>query len=124
MRGVAESHEVAHSLGVKITFVFAITWAIAGVVAALGTSFMGDKVALIVHELPGMALRAFPAVLLGGLDSVPGVLVGGLIVGVLENVSNAYIGVAFGDLTPWIIMMIVIIIRPEGLWGLKRIERI
>lgn len=124
MRGVAESHQVAQSLGVKVTTVFALIWAIAGAVSAVGAVCVADRAALSVHAVPLVALSAFPGVLLGGLDSIPGVLVGCLIVGILENLSNGYLGVAFGDLTPWVVLMIVIIIRPQGLWGLKRIERV
>lgn len=124
MRGVAESHQVSRSLGVKVTTIFSLIWAIAGMVSALGAISVSDRSALSVHEVPQAALAAFPGVLLGGLDSIPGVLVGCLVVGVLENLSNGYLGVAFGDLTPWIVLMIVVIIRPQGLWGLERIERI
>ncbi len=124
MRGVAESHQISQSLGVKVTTVFALIWAIAGAVSAIGAIAVSDRTVLSVNEVPMFALAAFPGVLLGGLESIPGVLVGCLIVGVLENLSNGYLGVAYGGLTPWIVLMVVIIIRPHGLWGLKRIERI
>ena len=124
MRGVAESHMVSESLGVKVTTVFSLIWAIAGVVSVVGALCVASRTSLQVHELPGMALRAFPGVLLGGLDSIPGVLVGCIAISILENMSNAYIGVAYGDITPWLILMIVLLVRPAGLWGIKRIERI
>jgi branched-chain amino acid transport system permease protein len=124
MRGVAEDHQVSRSLGVRVTSVFSITWAIAGMVAAAAGICLADRLALSIGELPAIALKSFPAVLLGGLDSIPGVIVGGLIIGLVENLTGGYISAVLGQITPWILLMVVLMIRPEGLWGLKRIERI
>jgi branched-chain amino acid transport system permease protein len=124
MRAVAEEHQIAQSLGVRVTSVFATTWFIGGLVCAIGGICLADKVALGVNEIPAMTFMAFPAVLIGGLESVAGVAIGGLIIGLAENFCNAYVSQSFGEIAPWLIVILILIIRPEGLWGLKRIERI
>lgn len=124
MRGVAEDHQIAQSLGVRVTNVFALTWFIAGLVCGIGGICLADKLALGVNEVPALAFRTLPAVLLGGLNSVGGVAIAGVVIGLAENFGNAYISQTFGEIVPWIIVTLTLIIRPEGLWGLRRIERI
>lgn len=124
MRAVAEDHQIAQSLGVRVPKVFAATWFIGGLICAIGGILLSDKVALGINEIPAVAMKAFPAVLLGGLESVGGVAIGGIVIGLAENFSNAYISESFGEIAPWVIVVITLIIRPEGLFGLKRIERI
>ena len=124
MRAVAEDHQIAQSLGVKVPNVFAATWFIGGLICAIGGILLSDKVALGINEIPAVAFKAFPAVLLGGLESVGGVAIGGIIIGLAENFSSAYISESFGEIAPWIIVALTLIIRPEGLFGQKRIERI
>lgn len=124
MRATAENQQTAQSIGIDVKSVFGVTWGIAAFVAALGGIFMGARVGLGVGPTPLIALKAFPAVLFGGLESIPGALIGGLVVGILENLSGGYISSNFAEITPYIILLLILLFRPEGLFGLKRIERI
>jgi branched-chain amino acid transport system permease protein len=135
MRATAEDHETAQSVGIRINRVFGISWAIAGVIAAVGGILIATASGLDL-SLSIVVLAAFPAVLLGGLESIPGAVVGGLIVGLAQGLvalpNNDFI---FGPdmaqavrnsaaIVPYIILLIVLVIRPDGLFGQKRIERI
>ncbi|MEW6033716.1 MAG: branched-chain amino acid ABC transporter permease [Chloroflexota bacterium] len=124
MRATAEDHQVARATGVRVTRVFALTWAIAGVLAAIGGIMVSDRMALGVTETAAVGLKAFPAVLFGGLDSIPGAIVGGIAVGVLENLASGLIDPKIGEVTPYVILLLVLLFKTEGLFGLKRIERI
>ena len=130
MRAVAEDHQIARSTGIRIESVFAMAWVIAAVVSAVGGVLTGSFAGLHIG-LSQIGLKALPVVLLGGLDSLSGAVVAGLIIGVLENVAAGYldplIGVAGGgikDAFPFIVMIFILAIRPYGLFGMKRIERI
>ena len=124
MRATAESHLLAQSQGIKVTSVFGLSWAIAAAVCAFAGISLADRLVLGATEIAAFAFTAFPAVLLGGLDSIPGAFIGGLIIGLAVGISSGYISPLFGHIVPYIILLIVLIIRPEGLWGLRRIERI
>jgi branched-chain amino acid transport system permease protein len=124
MRTTAEDHEMAQATGINVKRIFAITWLTAGFVAALGGMFLGTRVGLCVGSTPLIALKAFPAVIFGGLESITGAIIGGLIVGILENLAGGLIDPKIAEITPYIILLIMLMIRPEGLFGLKRIERI
>jgi len=127
MRGVAEDQEVCQSLGVKVTAVYAQAWVISAFVAALGGIILGS-ITSVSPELTGLGLKVFPVVLLGGMDSIIGVACAGPIVGVIENLASGYLDVFVGggmkEVAPFIILLLVLIIRPHGLFGLERIERI
>lgn len=129
MRAVAEDHQVAQSLGIPVKRVYNLTWAIAAVVAGIGGVFLG-KMLTVSPELARLGLIVLPVAILGGLDSVPGCIVGGVIIGVAENVTAVYLDPLLphsGGLRmviPYFLMLIVLIIRPHGLFGLERIERI
>lgn len=125
MRAVSEDQQLAQSVGLRVREILAIVWGIAALLAGMagvlagGASSMTPAVALI-------ALRAFPAVLLGGLESIEGVLVGGIAIGLVEQWANLlFPGTQAGpELAPYLVLMIVLVIRPEGLFGEKLIERI
>jgi len=123
MRATAESHQVAQARGINVRNIFSVTWAIAGVVAAVGGIILGYRMGLGPF-LALAGLRAFPAVLLGGLDSIPGAIVGGLTIGILENLANGFTASWIADITPYIILVLVLLFRPQGLFGMQRIERI
>ena len=127
MRAAAEDQQVARSMGVSVKTVFAMSWAIAGVVAVVGGFFLGNITGISLH-LSALGMKALPVVLLGGLESIPGAVVAGLIVGILEAMAAGYIdplvGGGFAETLPFIVLIIVIIIRPHGLFGLERIERV
>lgn len=124
MRAVSEDHELSMSTGINIVHIFAVTWVIAVVLGTLSGVLLGNRMGLTPAVTPLIALRAFPAVLFGGLESVPGAIVGGLAIGVIESITGGLIDPNFGQITPYIVLLLVLIVRPEGLFGLKRIERI
>ncbi len=126
MRGTSEDHELAQSLGININRIFGITWAMAGVVATTAGVLLATSSGLDL-SLSVVALYAFPVVLLGGLDSITGTIVGGLIIGLSQGLFAASTVPVVRDMVeivPYLILLIVLFIRPEGLFGQKRIERI
>lgn len=124
MRTTAEDHQLAQATGINVKYIFSVTWGAAGIIAALGGTLLAARVGLGVGSTPLIALKVFPAVLFGGLDSILGAVVGGLAVGILENLAGGLIDPRVAEITPYIILLIILIVRPEGLFGLKRIERI
>jgi branched-chain amino acid transport system permease protein len=124
MRVTAESHDVAMSLGVNITTIFAFAWMLAIMVGTLAGIIIGNRLGLQVIITSSLAFKALPAIMFGGLNSVAGAIIGGLVVGVLEKMAGGYIDPKIAEITPYIILLLVLMIRPEGLFGLKRIERI
>ncbi|HSR30343.1 MAG TPA: branched-chain amino acid ABC transporter permease, partial [Anaerolineae bacterium] len=126
MRGTSEDHELAQSIGLPINRVFGLSWALAGIVATVAGILLATSTGLDL-SLSVVVLAAFPAVLLGGLDSIPGALVGGLIIGLsqgLVSASQVPIVRSAAEIMPFVVLLIVLLIRPEGLFGQKRIERI
>jgi branched-chain amino acid transport system permease protein len=123
MRAVAESHRVAQARGINVGTIFGITWFFAGMIAAAGGILLSYRVG-VQQFLALIGLKAFPGILLGGLDSIGGALIGGIIVGLSENLAGGLISPWLGEITPYIVLMLVLLIRPDGLFGLKRIERI
>ncbi len=126
MRATSENHELARSVGIKVPRVFGLSWAIAGIVATLGGILLAMLSGVSVN-LATVALVAFPAILLGGLESLGGAIVGGLAVGLVQALVQASSVGAIrnsSDIAPYVLLLIVLVIRPEGLFGQKRIERI
>jgi len=126
MRGASEDHELAQSIGLRIHRIFGISWALAGVVATTGGVLLATSSGLDL-SLSVVVLAAFPVVLLGGLESIPGTIVGGLLIGLsqgLVSVSKVPMVRNMSEIMPYVILLIVLLIRPEGLFGQKRIERI
>jgi len=124
MRATAEGHAVAQAAGINVERIFAVTWAIAALVAAASGIMLGNRFGLGMTTLPVMAAKAFPAVLFGGLESISGAIIGGLVIGVLESLAGGYIDPMVSEIAPYIVLLLVLLVRPEGLFGLKRIERI
>jgi branched-chain amino acid transport system permease protein len=127
MRAVADSQQVAMAVGINVERYFALAWAMAGVVSALGGLVWGNLLGVDVH-LALVGFKVFPVVILGGLDSIPGAIVGGLLVGVVENVAAGYIDPYVGggtkDFAPYVLMIVALMIRPYGIFGKKIIERV
>lgn len=123
MRATAEDHTLAQTRGIRVEDIFAFTWAIAGITAVVGGVFLGLKLTLSLG-LADVGLKAFAAVIFGGLESIIGVLIGGLIIGILENLVGGIIDPSLKEISAYLILLFVLIFRPEGLFGLKRIERI
>lgn len=132
VRATAFDQEAAMAQGISVGKVFAIAWAIGAGLAALGGIFasLAPRGAGVSPFTAFVAFRAFPAVIIGGLDSVKGAIVGGLLVGVAEVFAGTYLnsvswlGIGFGGIVPWILMMIVLLVKPYGLFGTEEIRRV
>jgi branched-chain amino acid transport system permease protein len=127
MRAVADNQQVAMAMGINVRRYFALAWAMAGVVSALGGVVWGAMLG-IDNQLALVGLKVFPVVILGGLDSIAGAVIGGLIVGIVENIAagylDPYVGGGTKDFAPYVLMILVLMIRPEGMFGRRRIERV
>jgi branched-chain amino acid transport system permease protein len=127
MRAVADNQQVAMAMGINVRRYFALAWAMAGVVSALGGVVWGAMLG-VDNQLALVGLKVFPVVILGGLDSIAGAVIGGLIVGVVENLAagylDPYVGGGTKDFAPYVLMILVLMIRPEGMFGRRRIERV
>jgi branched-chain amino acid transport system permease protein len=127
MRAVADNQQVAMAMGINVERYFALAWAMAGVVSALGGVVWGSLLGVDVH-LALVGFKVFPVVILGGLDSIPGAIIGGLIVGIVENMAAGYIDPYVGggtkDFAPYVLMILALMFRPYGIFGKRIIERI
>jgi branched-chain amino acid transport system permease protein len=129
MRAVAEDQEVALAQGVSVGAVFAASWALAGGLAAVAGSFAAAGVSVDNTFWP-IALYALPVIILGGLDSLPGAVVAGLVIGVLQSLASSYpdwlgfLGNNPSVIVPWLVMVLVLLVRPYGLFGSREIERV
>jgi branched-chain amino acid transport system permease protein len=127
MRAVADNQTVSMGMGINVQRYFALAWALTGVVSALGGIIWGAMLG-VDNQLPLVGLKVFPVVILGGLDSIIGAVVGGLIVGVVEALAAGYLDPMVGggtkDFAPYVLMILMLIIRPFGLFGTRRIDRI
>src|SRR5215469_12210336 len=127
MRAVADSQQVAMAMGIDVRRYFALAWAMAGIVSALGGVVWGTMLG-VDNQLALVGLKVFPVVILGGLDSIAGAVVGGLIVGIVENLAagyfDPYVGGGTKDFAPYVLMIAALMIRPEGIFGRRRIERV
>jgi branched-chain amino acid transport system permease protein len=128
MRATAFSQEVAQSMGISVRRIFAVSWSIAAVVSALGGILLGALRGGVDGSLSVLGLKALPVVILGGLDSVAGAIVGGLVVGVLENLSGGYLDPIFGggvkEVAPFVALVLILMVKPYGLFGKVKIERV
>lgn len=131
MRATALDQEAALAMGINVRTVYALAWGIAGAVATIGGVFLAAKSVAIDPTLGTVALLAFPAIILGGIDSVSGAVVGGIIIGIAQVMTAGYenqlpivLGSGFHEITPYLIMILVLLIRPYGLFGTRKVERI
>lgn len=128
MRATADDEQVVQSVGIRVTSVYALSWVIACVLGVVGGILLGG-ISGVMIPLSQVGVKAFAVVLLGGVTSVGGAIVAGIILGVLENVAAGYLdpllpGGGLASVFPFIVMIVVLTIRPYGLFGLERIERI
>ena len=127
MRAVADNQQVAQAMGINVERYFAFAWAMAGIVSALGGVVWGAMLGVDV-QLALVGLKVFPVVILGGLDSIGGALVGGLIIGIVESLAagylDPYVGGGTKDFAPYVLMILVLMIRPYGIFGRRQIERV
>jgi branched-chain amino acid transport system permease protein len=127
LRAVADDHQAAQSIGIPLNRIWVIVWCVAGVVALVAGMIWGSKLG-VQFSLATVALRALPVVILGGLTSVPGAIIGGLIIGVGEKLSEIYLGpLVGGGIEIWFAYVLALgflLIRPQGLFGEKIIDRV
>lgn len=124
MRSVADHQPAALSLGVHVRRVFALSWAIASVVCAMSGIVLGIMQGINVHELSAVGLKVFPVVILGGLDSIGGAIMGGVIIGLLETFTGGYLSTSLREVIPYIVLVLILLIKPYGLFGSVEIERV
>jgi branched-chain amino acid transport system permease protein len=127
LRAVADDHQAAQSIGIPLNRIWVIVWSVAGFVALVAGIIWGSKLG-VQFSLSLVALKALPVVILGGLTSVPGAIIGGLIIGVGEKLSEIYIGPFLGGgIEIWfayVMALLVLLVRPQGLFGEKIIDRV
>jgi branched-chain amino acid transport system permease protein len=127
LRAVADDHQAAQSIGIPLGRIWVIVWSVAGFVALVAGIIWGSKLG-VQFSLSLVALKALPVVILGGLTSVPGAIIGGLIIGVGEKLSEIYIGPYFGGgIEIWfayVLALAFLLVRPQGLFGEKIIDRV
>ena len=127
LRAVADDHQAAQSIGIPLKRIWVIVWSVAGFTALVAGIIWGSKLG-VQFSLSLVALKALPVVILGGLTSVPGAIIGGLIIGVGEKVSEVYIGSKIGGgIEIWfgyVLVLFVLLVRPQGLFGEKIIDRV
>lgn len=124
MRAVAENLEAAAAMGVSPNKVFAVSWGIGALMAGVAGVLYGNFTSVIDLNLAAIGLRAFPAAMIGGLDSVEGAILGGLIVGVSEQLAAGYFGGDFRDVVAFGLMFVVLMVRPYGFFGTKDLIRV
>ncbi|WP_137919833.1 branched-chain amino acid ABC transporter permease [Hydrogenophaga sp. 2FB] len=127
LRAVADDHQAAQSIGIPLNRIWVIVWFVAGVTALVAGIIWGSKLG-VQFSLTTVALRALPVVILGGLTSVPGAIIGGLIIGVGEKLSEVYLGpFVGGGIEIWfayVLALVFLLFRPQGLFGEKIIDRV
>ena len=127
LRAVADDHQAAQSIGIPLSRIWVIVWSVGGIVALVAGVIWGSKLG-VQFSISLVALKAFPVVILGGLTSVPGAILGGLIIGVGEKLSEIYIGPMLGGgIENWFAYMLALaflLVRPQGLFGDKIIDRV
>lgn len=127
MRATASNQQAAQSMGISIKYVFALSWSFAAVTAAVGGIIIGNISGISIH-LGNIGLKVLSVIILGGLDSIIGAIVGGFIIGLLENFAGVYLDPYFGggtkEVVPFIVLVVIIMIRPYGIFGKEIIERV
>ena len=127
LRAVADDHQAAQSIGIPLNRMWVVVWFVAGITALVAGIIWGSKIG-VQFSLTLVALKALPVIIIGGLTSVPGAIIGGLIIGVGEKLSEVYLGPALGGgIEIWfsyVLALFVLLVRPQGLFGEKIIDRV
>jgi branched-chain amino acid transport system permease protein len=127
LRAVADDHQAAQSIGIPLNRIWVIVWSVAGLVALVAGVVWGSKLG-VQFSLQQVALKALPVVILGGFTSIPGAIIGGLIIGLGEKLSEVYVGPLFGGgIENWfayVLALVFLLFRPEGLFGERHIDRV
>jgi len=128
MRATAFSQQVALSMGISVKGIFALSWSIAAMVSAAGGALLGAVRGGVDGSLALFGLKVVPVVILGGLDSVAGAVVGGLVIGVLENLSGGYLDPLLGggvkEVAPFVALVLILMVRPRGFFGKVHVDRV
>ena len=127
MRATAGDQMASYSMGINVRTMFTTAWALGAIAASLGGLIIGN-IGGVQPNLGSIGLKIFPVVILGGLDSIGGAVLGGFIVGILENIAGGYLDPYFNggvkDVVPFIILVVILMVKPYGLFGRREIERL
>ena len=123
MRATADGHEAAVVSGINVNAMNRVAWGIGTTLAAIGGLFLG-QLQIASTELEGIGLLALPAVVIGGMQSIPGAIVGGLLVGVIEQMASAYISPKSSDIVIYLLLLVILMVRPWGLFGQRELGRV
>jgi branched-chain amino acid transport system permease protein len=127
MRATADDQQAAMSMGISVKTIFAVAWAIAAIVSAVGGVLLGN-INGVNASLSAIGLKVLPVAILGGLDSIPGAIVGGLIIGIIESMTGGYldplVGGGLKEVMPFVLLVFILMFKPYGLFGKKEIERV
>lgn len=123
MRAVADDQQAAMVMGISVRRIFAMSWALAAVSAVFGGTLVAIMVGVSI-EVASFGLLVFAVVIVGGLDSIPGALLGGLIIGLTRQYTAGYVDAGLGEVVPYIVLVLVLLVKPYGLFGEVRIERV
>jgi branched-chain amino acid transport system permease protein len=127
MRATADDQQAAQSMGISVKTIFAVSWAIAAIVSAVGGVLLGN-INGVNSSLSLIGLKVLPVAILGGLDSIPGAIIGGVIIGVIESMTGGYldplVGGGLKEVMPFVVLVFILMIKPYGLFGKKEIERV
>jgi branched-chain amino acid transport system permease protein len=123
MQATSQNQLAAYLMGIGVKKVFLLTWAISAVIAAMAGILIAP-ISFLHANMGFIGLKAFPAAVLGGFGSIPGAIVGGLIIGLSENLAGAYLTTGFKNVFAYIILIIVLMIRPEGIFGIQEKKRV
>ncbi len=123
MRATADDQQAAMSMGISIQRIFAITWSVAALTAGVSGLMVGD-IDTVSTNISDVVLRAFPVIILGGLNSITGAIVGGVIIALTEQYVSGFIAPSLKVVVPYIVLLLVLMVRPYGLFGEKIIERV
>jgi branched-chain amino acid transport system permease protein len=127
MRATADDQQAALSMGISVKTIFAVAWAIAAIVSAVGGVLLGN-INGVNSSLSMIGLKVLPVAILGGLDSIPGAIVGGVIIGIIESMTGGYldplVGGGLKEVMPFVVLVFILMVKPYGLFGKKEIERV
>jgi branched-chain amino acid transport system permease protein len=123
MRATADSHEAATVSGIRVNTMNRLAWGIGFTLAAIGGLFLG-QLQIVSTELESIGLLALPAVVIGGLQSIPGAVIGGLLVGIIEQLASSYVSPKSSDIVIYVLLLLILLVRPWGLLGQREINRV
>jgi branched-chain amino acid transport system permease protein len=123
MRAVADDQQAALVQGISVRRTFALAWALAGVTAVFGGALVANLIG-VSGAVSSFGLLVFPVVIVGGLDSVPGAVVGGAVIGLLSSYTGGYLGGGLETVIPYVALLAILLVKPYGLFGQTRIERV